>query len=130
MVGRDPFEALLCRRSADRVAAGRVENNLVSMDEYAQHVALPKLYGAPAYARPAIAVAHTPRPLDPDDLPIVAQMTEDDIAVLARLPDPAGRVPGSPMVVASVAEASPAKHIGPRPFSIRALADRVRRPRS
>src|SRR3972149_2480026 len=61
------------------------------MDEYSQPVALPKLIGAPAYARPAIAVAHTPRPLDPDDLPIVAEMGPDELALLAALPAPAGR---------------------------------------
>ncbi|MEW5990217.1 MAG: hypothetical protein AB1736_02575 [Chloroflexota bacterium] len=100
------------------------------MDEFPQHVALPKLYGAPAYARPPVAVAHTPRPLDPDDLPIVAHMSDDDIAVLARLPDPAGRVPGSP--VAAVAAGGPAttEHLAPRPFSIRAFAERIRLPRS
>lgn len=100
------------------------------MDEFPQHVALPKLYGAPAYARPAVAVAHTPRPLDPDDLPIVAQMTEDDIAVLARLLDPAGRVPGSPTAVATIAEAPAAGHLGRRSLSILAFTDRIRRPRS
>ena len=42
----------------------------MSIDE--QHVALPKLYGAPAYARPPGPVATVPRPFDPDDLPIDA----------------------------------------------------------
>lgn len=38
-----------------------------------QHVALPKLYGAPAYGRPPRPVAEaTPRPPDPDDLPLEA----------------------------------------------------------
>jgi hypothetical protein len=97
------------------------------MDEYSQHVALPKLFGAPAYARPAVAVAHTPRPLDPDDLPIVAEMTTDDIALLARLPESGGRVPGSPGV--AVAEPPMAESLRPRAFSIRAFAGRIRRPR-
>jgi hypothetical protein len=48
----------------------------VSIDE--QHVALPKLYGAPAYARPAVPVATVPRPFDPDDLPIDAYRTDDE----------------------------------------------------
>ena len=98
----------------------------MSMDEYPQHFALPKLYGAPAYARPAVAVAHTPRPLNPDDLPIVAQMSPDDLAILAALPEPDGRVPGSPSV--AVAE-PPAEQLSPRAFSIRAFAGRIRRPR-
>ena len=40
----------------------------VAIDE--QHVALPKLYGAPAYARPPRPAAVADRPFDPDDLPI------------------------------------------------------------
>lgn len=101
----------------------------MSIDEYTQHVALPKLYGAPAYARPAVAVAHTPRPVNPDDLPIVAYMTEDDIAVLARLPDPAGRIPATVPTGGVFASATSAEHIQPRGFSIRSLADRIRLPR-
>ena len=57
----------------------------VSIDE--QHVALPKLYGAPAYARPPATVeAVTPRPFDPDDLPIEAFQSEEDRAFAATLP--------------------------------------------
>ena len=49
----------------------------MSTDE--RHVALPKLYGQPAYARPAIVpVAPVERPFDPDDLPLeIAQTTEE-----------------------------------------------------
>jgi hypothetical protein len=46
------------------------------------HLALPKLYGAPAYARPAAPVAHTTRPFDPDDLPLVAEMSDEERAAL------------------------------------------------
>jgi hypothetical protein len=56
----------------------------VSVDE--QHIALPKLYGAPAYARPPGPVATTPRPLDPDDLPIVAFQTEEERELAESLP--------------------------------------------
>lgn len=56
----------------------------MSIDE--QHVALPKLYGAPAYARPPAPVATVPRPFDPDDLPILALMTEDEREFAATLP--------------------------------------------
>ena len=98
------------------------------MDEYSQHIALPKLYGAPAYARPPVAVAHTPRPLDPDDLPIVAEMTEDDIAVLARLPYPAGGVPGTVPTATLGAPPMPREDQSPA-FSIRSIADRIRGPR-
>ena len=42
------------------------------------YFALPKLYGAPAYARPPRVVPETERPFDPDDLPIVAEMTDEE----------------------------------------------------
>ena len=43
------------------------------------HVALPKLYGAPAYARPAVApVIRADRPFDPDELPLEAAQTEEE----------------------------------------------------
>ena len=48
----------------------------MAIDE--QHVALPKLYGAPAYARPPRPSADTPRPFDPDDLPIEAVRTDEE----------------------------------------------------
>ncbi|MEO6206387.1 MAG: hypothetical protein ABIP77_00370 [Candidatus Limnocylindrales bacterium] len=51
-----------------------------------QHVALPQLYGAPAYARPVAPVPTAPRPLDPDDLPIEAAMSEEERAYAASLP--------------------------------------------
>jgi hypothetical protein len=102
----------------------------VSMDEYSQHVALPKLFGAPAYARPAVAVAHTPRPLDPDDLPIVAEMGPDELAILAALPVPDGRVPAvAPARTAVAVAMPPAERLRPRAFSIRAFTDRIHLPR-
>ena len=55
----------------------------MSIDE--QHVALPKLYGAPAYARPAPVATISPRPLDPDDLPIEAFQTEDERELASNL---------------------------------------------
>ena len=56
----------------------------MSIDE--QHVALPKLYGAPAYARPPSYGSTADRPFDPDDLPIEAFQTEEDRAFAAELP--------------------------------------------
>jgi hypothetical protein len=49
------------------------------------YFALPKLYGAPAYARPPRVVPETERPLDPDDLPIVAEMTDDERSYAAAV---------------------------------------------
>jgi hypothetical protein len=56
----------------------------VSIEE--QHVALPTLYGAPAYARPPRVAAIVDRPFDPDDLPIEAFQSEEDRAFAASLP--------------------------------------------
>jgi hypothetical protein len=100
------------------------------MDEQLQHVALPKLYGAPAYARPAAPVAHTPRPLDPDDLPIAAYMTDEEMDLIARLPSWDGRVPSTPGGGVAVAAPPSAQLLRPRPFSIRRIADRIRLPRA
>jgi len=97
------------------------------MDEQLTHVALPKLYGAPAYARPPVAVAHTTRPLDPDDLPIAAYMTDEEIDLIARLPASDGRVPSTPGV--AIAAPPSDQPLRPRRFSIRSFADRVRHPR-
>jgi hypothetical protein len=42
------------------------------------HVAMPKLYGAPAYARPPLTpVAPVERPFDPDDLPLESERDAD-----------------------------------------------------
>ena len=56
----------------------------MSIDE--QHVALPRLFGAPAYARPPSVAPSGVRPFDPDDLPIEALQTEEDRAFAATLP--------------------------------------------
>jgi hypothetical protein len=41
--------------------------------------ALPKLYGAPAYARPRVAVVSAyERPFDPDDQPLACAVVDDD----------------------------------------------------
>jgi hypothetical protein len=67
----------------------------VSIDQ--QHVALPRLYGAPAYARPARSAATLDRPFDPDDLPIEALQSEEDRAFAASLPARAWAPGGTPL---------------------------------
>jgi hypothetical protein len=58
------------------------------------HMAMPQLLGAPAYARPPRIVAETPRPLDPDDLPIEAMRSPEDEARLSgAYQQPAGDPP-------------------------------------
>ena len=90
----------------------------MALDE--QHVALPKLYGAPAYARPSRPVEVAERPLDPDDLPIAAFQTDEEREIAETL---AGRpyAPGGGAYV----ESNGANHPQARPFSIRAIAGRL-----
>jgi hypothetical protein len=87
----------------------------LAIDE--QHVALPKLYGAPAYARPPRPAVDTPRPFDPDDLPIEAVRTDEERDLLSTGADDAQDGNGG----------GPAE-LRPRPLSLRALAGRLRGP--
>ena len=85
------------------------------------HVALPKLYGAPAYARPpAQPVQRTERPFDPDELPIESARTDEDRELpLDAHPSPNGEHP-----VGSAGNESRPMLRG-RPFSLRAIAGRL-----
>jgi hypothetical protein len=95
----------------------------VALDE--QHIALPKLYGAPAYARPAPPVDETPRPFDPDDLPIEAAQTEEERELAANLPAHA-YAPGGALAGPDHGNGRGAKpELSPRPLSLRALAGRI-----
>ena len=58
----------------------------MAIDEQ-QHIALPHLYGAPAYARPPRHTDESPRPFDPDALPLAVEMTADERAFVATIPD-------------------------------------------
>lgn len=92
-----------------------------------QHVALPKLYGAPAYSRPGAPVAHSPRPFDPDDLPIAAEQTDEERQLVDALPARA-YAPGGGVVLdrgngAKGANGEPML-VG-RPFRLKALAGRL-----
>jgi hypothetical protein len=86
-----------------------------------EHVAHPRLYGAPAYARPPLKVTPTVLPPDPDDLPIAVQQTTQERAIAGRLlTNPYG-----------VAEPPTIARLEPRPRSqpllLRVLAVRVLR---
>ncbi len=80
----------------------------MAIDE--QHVALPKLYGAPAYGRPARPAAETPRPFDPDDLPIEAVRTDEERELIEVRPSH---------------DLGPEPTLNPRPLSLKALAGRI-----
>ena len=80
----------------------------VSTDE--RHVAMPKLYGAPAtYRRPGVIVQERPHQPTPDDLPLVAYQTDEERQLLEGPYDPS---PTQPAVSAA------------RRGGIRALASR------
>jgi hypothetical protein len=99
----------------------------VAIDE--QHVALPKLYGAPAYARPALKIEETPRPLDPDDLPIEAFRTDEEQELAEALPVYAYSNGGDQATAQHAAyTAIPAEfpRLRPRPLNLRAITGRIR----
>jgi hypothetical protein len=91
----------------------------VSIEE--RHVALPKLYGAPAYARPRVAVAPAPRPFDPDELPLEAFQTEEERATAAHLSARTYEIRG----VGRAADGASAGRLRGRPFSLRSIAGRL-----
>jgi hypothetical protein len=80
-------------------------------------VAMPKLYGAPAYARPPAApVNPVDRPFDLDDLPLEAERTSEDQELVQRLqPHPYERV----VAPGPLPAGSGAKRLGGRPFRLR-----------
>ncbi|MGH2464832.1 MAG: hypothetical protein ACRDGI_05170 [Candidatus Limnocylindrales bacterium] len=55
------------------------------MSDEQQHMALPRLYGGPAYSRPPRPVQEIVRPFDPDELPLEADRTEIDDALVSEL---------------------------------------------
>ena len=119
-------------RRATRLAG---EDDHVAMDEQ-PHIALPKLYGAPAYARPAPIVEESPRPFDPDDLPIEAIQTDEE-RELARNPPgtvlrtrgnaAATRASSQGRALASPSAAEPQGARGPHPGPERQLVQPPRR---
>ena len=96
----------------------------MALDE--QHIALPKLYGAPAYARPAPVADQSPRPFDPDDLPIEAAQTPEEREIAANLPAHA-YAPGGAHLAPIARSSHGEPQLSPRPLSLRALAGRILR---
>lgn len=92
----------------------------MSTDEH-RHVALPQLVGAPAYARPrVVAAAAVARPFDPDAMPLVVAMTDEERLELER----------TAALAAEAANPDQPPRLLPRSFSLRALADRLRNARN
>jgi hypothetical protein len=92
----------------------------MAIDE--EHIAHPRLYGAPAYTRPRLAIAPTPLPLDPDDLPIAATQTPAEQALAKTLLTRPYQTVGPARPKRAVEP-----RLEPRPFLLRALAGRILR---
>ena len=72
------------------------------------YFALPKLYGAPAYARPPRVIEETERPFDPDDLPIAAaQMSDEQTLKGAHFTTEAYQSIGMNLLLSAVEPAGP-----------------------
>ena len=96
----------------------------MSIDEQ-QHVALPKLYGAPAYARPLPIVDATPRPFDPDELPDRGGHDRRGARHRRRMPARAYGTGPHGAVMRRAPPAAVGATIGARPFSLREIAGRL-----
>jgi hypothetical protein len=98
-----------------------------SLEQQQHHLVLPQLRGQPAYARPTRPVVEvTPRPFDPDDLPLDAEMTEDEREFAEALPPRpylASEKNGHAPVAASNGHTNGHSLI-PRPFRLRSLVGR------
>lgn len=95
----------------------------MSIDE--QHVALPKLYGAPAYARPGPVVEMSERPFDPDDLPLEAFQTDDEREYVDELSAHAWSDGASGRSHGDGANGSTGHGLRARPFRLRSIAGRL-----
>jgi len=79
---------------------------------------MPKLYGAPAYARPPVlSVNPIDKPFDPDDLPLEAERSYEDIEAVTQLQPRAYDTVAT--AEAAPAEHDPSKKLHGRPFRIR-----------
>jgi hypothetical protein len=96
----------------------------VSIEE--QHVALPQLYGAPAYARPPKVAPGEERPFDPDELPIVAYQTDEEREFITTLPAGVFAPGGLRLGRNGEMQDGDADGLRPRSFSLRGIAGRLR----
>jgi hypothetical protein len=85
--GRNPFTDGLVNGDANGSSPEASSQGLIAVGgsgNPATHMAMPRLLGAPAYARPPRLVIETPRPFDPDDLPLEAMRGPEDLALLSE----------------------------------------------
>lgn len=93
----------------------------MSIDE--RPVALPKLYGAPANARPPAPVSPSPRPFDPDQLPLQVYQTEEERRYAARMP--AHAYSSATIGGSEASRVGSPNGLRPRRFDLRAIAGRL-----
>jgi len=91
----------------------------VSSEEH--HVALPKLYGAPAYSRPTRPLEVVERPADPDDLPLELERTADEVELAARLTGSGS----APVLTAAPGGGKRSGQLQGRPFRLRGLTGKL-----
>ena len=91
--------------------------------EEQHHVALPKLYGAAAYARPPKPIEAPARPIDPDDLPLEVLRTPEEQELAARIVGSpyAPHVGGQPATDGNGQDGG----LKGRPFRLSSLANRI-----
>jgi hypothetical protein len=99
--------------------------------EHDPFFAFPALFGAPAYARPPGHVDDIDRPFDPDDLPLAAEQSPEECALMRDLGQ-VGRY--QPRLAVAAVEASGSgeaarPQLPARRLSLRAVTDIIR-PRS
>lgn len=88
------------------------------------HVALPKLYGAPAYARPVVVVVQqADRPFDPDALPIEAVQTDEERELARQLA--ISRHEAGAVTEQATPPAAGLPVLRGRPFHLRAITGRI-----
>jgi hypothetical protein len=107
---------------AENVAT-TARGSTVSSDQ--PYVALPKLYGAPAYARPPKVIEMAPRPFDPDELPIEALMDDVERSFASRLPARAYAPGGTHLERRPVRRGPTANELRPRAFDLKSIAGRL-----
>jgi hypothetical protein len=94
-----------------------------------RHVALPKLYGQPAYARPSILpVAPVERPFDPDDLPLEADQTHEERALVTQVQGDAsaGGQAGEPVGAPAGGGREGSPMLRGRPFRLGSITSRFK----
>jgi hypothetical protein len=91
------------------------------MSSEEEHVAHPRLYGAPAYARPPSIATPAALPLDPDDLPLAVEQTPEERAVAERLLATPYGVAAGPTV------STPEPRLRSQPLLLSFLAERILR---